>query len=72
FFMRKIGSFIAVIGCFAIILKLMNRVPSLLTWMYNWGQPTSWIIKFSTVAIGLTLYLLGKENTPQRNNPDIE
>jgi hypothetical protein len=57
--MRKIGSYMAFFGVFAIVLNFMDRVPSLLMWIYNWGDSVAWIIKIALVVIGAILYFMG-------------
>ncbi|SEB81382.1 hypothetical protein SAMN04489761_1851 [Tenacibaculum sp. MAR_2009_124] len=60
--MRKIGTYIALFGVFAIILGLIGRVPKLLVWIYDWGKTMAWVIKISFVVLGLALFILGGKN----------
>lgn len=60
--MRKIGTYMAFFGVFAIILGLINRVPTILMWIYNWGETTAWIIKIGLVVVGAILFFLGGSN----------
>jgi hypothetical protein len=57
--MRQIGSFLFVIGILAIVLNFLDRVPTLLAWIYQWGEPTAWGIKIGLVVVGGVLWLLG-------------
>lgn len=57
--MRKIGSYMAFFGIFAVIMGFMNRVPSLLMWIYNWGETTAWIIKIGLIVVGGALFFFG-------------
>lgn len=57
--MKKIGSYMAIFGLFAIVMGFLNRVPSLLIWIYNWGETTAWIIKVALVIVGGVLFFLG-------------
>ncbi|CAM1374482.1 hypothetical protein [Tenacibaculum xiamenense] len=57
--MRKIGTYIALFGIFAIILGSIGKVPRLLVWIYDWGETMAWVIKIAFVVIGVTLFVLG-------------
>lgn len=57
--MRQIGSFLFVIGILAIVLNFMDRVPSLLVWIYQWGETPAWGIKIGLVVVGGLLWLIG-------------
>ncbi len=70
--MRKIGSFMALIGAAAIIFGFMDRVPKLLMWIYNWGETIAWVIKIGLVVIGIALYFMGKENTEVSDENAVE
>lgn len=56
--MRKIGSFLVVIGVLAIILDFADRVPTVLFWIYNWGDGVAWVIRIVIIIAGALLYLL--------------
>lgn len=49
----------AFFGLFAIILNFVDRVPTLLMWIYNWGETPAWIIKIGLVVVGAILYFAG-------------
>jgi len=71
--MRKIGSYMVFFGVFAIVLNFMNRVPSLLMWIYNWGETVAWIIKIALVVVGAALYFMGgssEEPSPEEGPSD--
>ena len=58
----------AIFGIFAIVMGFLDRVPSLLIWIYNWGETTAWIIKVALVVMGGILFFLGgksEENQPE-------
>ncbi|MBU2983398.1 hypothetical protein KO498_16450 [Lentibacter algarum] len=57
--MRQIGGLMAFFGIFAIVLDFLDRVPSILFWIYNWGNGPAWGIKIGLVVIGGLLYALG-------------
>lgn len=58
--MKKIGSFMAVIGIAAVVFGLMDRVPKILFWIYNWGETVAWAIKIGLIVIGGALFFMGK------------
>ncbi len=63
--MRKIGSYLMILGVIAIAMRFANYVPRILTWIYNWGENTAWGIKIGIVVVGAILYFAGgkKSNT---------
>ncbi len=65
--MRQIGSLAVFLGVFAIILDFMDRVPSVLAWIYNWGEGPAWGIKIGLIVVGALLWFLGGrgEKTPE-------
>jgi cytochrome b561 len=56
---KKIGSFVAVLGLLAIVFGFFNRVPKILMWMYEWGEGAAWAIKIGLVVVGAALYFWG-------------
>ncbi|MFI1745439.1 hypothetical protein [Thalassobellus sediminis] len=71
--MRKIGSYMVFFGAFAIILNFLDRVPSLLIWIYTWGDTTAWIIKIALIVIGAILFFMGgKSEEPETESPTVE
>jgi len=56
--MKKIGGILVFLGLFAIILNFLDRVPSVLIWIYNWGEGAAWAIMIALVVIGVVLYLV--------------
>ncbi len=65
--MKRIGSYMAIIGLVAIVMNFLDKVPTLLMWIYNWGDTVAWIIKIGLVVIGGALWFLGgrQENKVQ-------
>lgn len=49
----------AIFGLLAIVLNFVDRVPTLLMWIYNWGDTTAWVIKIGLVVVGAVLYFMG-------------
>jgi hypothetical protein len=56
--MRQIGSFMFIIGVLAIVLNFVGRVPTVLLWIYQWGDTTAWGIKTALMVSGAFLWLL--------------
>jgi hypothetical protein len=57
--MKKIGGYIALFGLLTIVLDLFDREPTLLQWIYNWGDTAAWTIKIGLVVIGGALFFMG-------------
>ena len=57
--MKKIGGYMAFFGIFAIVLNFFDRVPSILMWIYNWGDTAAWAIKIGLIVVGAVLYFMG-------------
>ena len=58
--LKKAGSYMALLGIFAIVLNFMDRVPRLLMWIYLWGDTVAWIIKIGLVVVGGALFFFAK------------
>lgn len=69
--MKKLGGYIAFFGLLAIVLNFFDRVPTILQWIYEWGDTTAWAIKIGLVIIGGALYFMGgkkqDESTSEEN-----
>lgn len=59
--MKRVGMYMAIFGLLAIVLDFLDRVPSILMWIYNWGETTAWIIKIGLVVVGAFLYFTGSK-----------
>lgn len=57
--MRKLGSYMVFFGLFAIVLNFIDRVPTILMWIYSWGEEVAWVIKIGLVVVGIALYFMG-------------
>lgn len=57
--MRKIGSYMVFFGLFAIVLNFIDRVPTILGWIYEWGDGVAWTIKIGLIVVGAALYFMG-------------
>lgn len=68
--MRKLGGYMIFFGAFAIVLNFMDLVPTLLAWIYNWGETTAWIIKIGLIVLGAILYFM--EGSPEPDPLEIE
>ncbi len=58
--MRKLGMYMALFGVLAIVLNFLDRVPTLLAWIYDWGEGVAWGIKIGLVVVGAVLFFMGK------------
>ena len=47
------------LGVLAIGLNFLNMVPSVLFWIYSWGETVAWAIKIGAITLGAILYFLG-------------
>ena len=56
-------------GLFAIVLNFFDRVPSILMWIYEWGEGVAWDIKIGLVVVGAVLFFLGK---PEEEEVELE
>lgn len=59
----------AFFGLFAIVLNFFDRVPSILMWIYEWGEGVAWAIKIGLVVAGAVLFFLGK---PEAEEVELE
>ena len=66
--MKSIGGLLIVLGLAAIVFGFMDRVPTVLQWIYEWGEGGAWAIKCGIIVIGAALYVMGsrqkKQNAP--------
>ncbi|WP_138433303.1 hypothetical protein [Winogradskyella algicola] len=67
--MRKTGGYMIFFGLFAIVLNFFDRVPSILMWIYEWGEGVAWAIKIGLVVVGAALFFLGK---PEAEEVELE
>lgn len=58
--MRKIGTYMVIFGALAIVLNFFDRVPTLLMWIYSWGDIAAWGIKIGLIVVGAILFFVGK------------
>jgi hypothetical protein len=71
--LKSIGSLLIILGLAAIVFGFMNRVPTILEWIYRNGEGTAWAIKIGLVVVGAVLYVLGNkktETTTTSNTPN--
>jgi len=67
--LKKAGSYMAILGIFAIVLNFLDRVPRLLMWIYMWGDTVAWAIKIGLVVVGGALFFFAK---PEAEEPVAE
>lgn len=60
--LKKAGSYMALLGIFAIVLNFLDRVPTLLMWIYMWGDTVAWTIKIGLVVVGGALFFFAKSD----------
>ena len=65
--MRKIGSYMAIFGVLAIVLNFFDRVPTILMWIYSWGETAAWGIKIGLIIVGAILFFMGKSNSESQS-----
>jgi len=71
--MKKIGSYMAIFGVLAIVLNYFDRVPTLLMWIYSWGDTAAWTIKIGLIVVGAVLFFMGsKPDSNETINPNSE
>jgi hypothetical protein len=70
--MRKIGGYMVFFGLFAIVLNVIDRVPTILIWIYSWGDSVAWAIKIGLVVMGAVLFFMGKPDTAEEKSTDAE
>ncbi|MBC3845100.1 hypothetical protein H8K90_01800 [Winogradskyella echinorum] len=58
--MRKIGTYMVIFGALAIVLNFFDRVPTILMWIYSWGDTAAWGIKIGLIVVGAILFFVGK------------
>lgn len=65
--MRGIGTLLILLGVAAIGLDFFNRVPTLLMWIYNWGDTVAWAIKIGLIVVGAALWFFGGSGEDQES-----
>lgn len=58
--MRKIGSYMAIIGIALIVLPFIGLTIVFTDWIYNWGETPAWAIKIGLIVVGGVLFFMGK------------
>ena len=59
-------------GLFAIVLNFIDRVPTILMWIYSWGESVAWGIKIGLVVVGAILFFMGKTTPTEETNLEAE
>lgn len=60
--MQQIGGLLAFLGAFGAVLSFLDRVPSMLFWIYNWGDTMAWVIMIGLIVVGGALWFMGQRN----------
>ncbi|HBI02098.1 MAG TPA: hypothetical protein PLL09_03905 [Flavobacterium sp.] len=63
--MKKVGGYLMFFGVFALVLSFLDRVPSLLIWIYNWGDVVAYAIMGGMTAVGALLYFLSPKEVEE-------
>ena len=63
--MKSIGSTMVFLGVFAIVLNFLGRVPTILIWIYNWGDAAAWGIKIGLIVVGGILWFMAGQQEPE-------
>lgn len=63
--MKKIGGYLLFFGVFALVLSFLDRVPSLLVWIYNWGDTVAYVIMGGLSVAGALLYFLAPKEVEE-------
>jgi hypothetical protein len=63
--MKKIGGYLLFFGVFALVLSFLDRVPSLLVWIYNWGEAVAYVIMGGLTVVGALLYFLAPKEVEE-------
>lgn len=69
-FLNSLGSLMAILGALAIVLGYLDRVPTLLMWIYNWGESTAWVIKIALIVVGGGMWLFSRRAGTEQ--PELE
>ena len=64
--------YMALAGVFAIVLNFMDRVPTILAWIYSWGDTVAWVIKIALIVVGAVLFFMGAKQEAQEEIPKEE
>lgn len=67
--MRKVGSYMALIGVGLIVLPFVGLTIRFTDWIYEWGEGVAWAIKIGLVVVGAVLFFLGK---PEEEEVELE
>lgn len=58
--MKKIGSYMALIGIALIILPFIGLTVRFTDWIYNWGDGVAWAIKIGLIVVGAIMFFMDK------------
>lgn len=67
--MRKVGSYMALIGIGLIVLPFVGLTIRFTDWIYEWGEGVAWAIKIGLVVVGAVLFFSGK---PEEEEVELE
>ncbi len=67
--MKGLGSLLMLVGVATVVLHLMDREYSWLSWIGNWGEGPAWGIRAGMIVVGGILFIMGKSQS-QRQQQD--
>lgn len=65
--MKSFGLGLMGLGALAMVLYFLDYVPSLLQWIYNWGNGVAWAIMIGLVALGGVVAFIGMKSEKAAN-----
>ncbi len=65
--MKRIGIYTALFGIAAIVLPYFDRQLYILSWIDNWGETVSWIIKIGLIIVGVVLFFVLKSKPKEES-----
>ena len=68
--MRKIGSYLAIIGIALIVLPYIGLTIVFTDWIYDWGETVAWAIKIGLIVLGAVLFFIGKPEAEEMELPE--
>lgn len=70
--MKNIGYFLGFLGLAAIGMDFVGFVPSILAWIYNWGEAAAWGIKIALVVVWGALFFFWKDQEDDEDQNEDE
>ncbi|MGY8644338.1 MAG: hypothetical protein ACKVJU_24990 [Verrucomicrobiales bacterium] len=58
--MKRIGSFLAIVGLASVIFNLLGRELMIFAWIGTWGPTVAWAIRIGAIVLGAIMFFMGK------------